>query len=94
MKKKLIWLVVAVLAMAACEPQTGNIESTYTLGPTAVVVGDSLGRWSHLPARRTRTPLRHQDRRGRGRHLQLDAAVLGALLAGQVRHRRHRTRHQ
>ena len=42
MKKKLIWLVVAVLAMAACEPQTGNIESTYTLGPTAVVVGDSI----------------------------------------------------
>ena len=34
--------VVALLAMAACEPQTGNIEDAYTLGPTAVVVGDSL----------------------------------------------------
>jgi GDSL-like Lipase/Acylhydrolase family len=42
MRKKLIFLVVAVLTVAACEPRTGNIEDAYTLGPTAVVVGDSL----------------------------------------------------
>ena len=42
MRKKLILLVVAVLAMAACEPRAGNIEDAYALGPTAVVVGDSL----------------------------------------------------
>jgi hypothetical protein len=42
MKKKLTPLVVVLLAMAACEPRSGNIDDAYTLGPTAVLVGDSL----------------------------------------------------
>jgi hypothetical protein len=35
-------LGLLALTLVACQPRDGDIEDTYTLGPTAVVIGDSL----------------------------------------------------
>jgi lysophospholipase L1-like esterase len=41
--KKLIATFILLILFAACEPKNDtNIEDAYTIGPTAVVIGDSL----------------------------------------------------
>jgi len=71
--KRIITSIALLAFFVACEPKSGDVEEQYTIGPTAVVVGDSL-------TKSGRTDLHY----GLGHHFSVKIAGVAGATYGKM----------